>query len=119
MPRLLLPTPNRAHKALSPSHMPSPGPLKAPIISDIASAFYPPPRLTKNQLEDVVVDKEVVTVLGQVEDLSELHRPLLLVDLQLAGHKDNDAAADGGLGVEGGVGEVVLDALEGETLEKV
>lgn len=72
------------------------------------------PNLTKDQLEDVVVDKVVVAVLGQVEDLGEVHGPLLLVDLQLAGDEDNDAVGDGGLRVEGG--RDVLDTLEGEVL---
>lgn len=86
------------------------------IVCFSVSLSLPSLYLTENELEDVVIDKEVVAVLGQVEDLGELHRPLLLVDLQLAGHEDNDAAADGGLGVEGGVGEVVLDGPEGKAL---
>lgn len=73
--------------------------------------------LTKDELEDVVVDKVVVAVLGQVEDLGKVHGPLLLVDLQLARDEDNDAVADCGLGVEGG--RDVLDTLEGEVLKGV
>lgn len=70
--------------------------------------------LTEDQLKDVVEDKVVVAVLGQVEELREVHGALLLVDLELAGDQDNDAVADGGLGVDGR-GDV-LDALEGEVL---
>lgn len=68
------------------------------------------PDLTKDQLEDVVVDKVAVGVLGQVEGLREVHGALLLIDQELASDEDNDALVGAGLGILGR--DLVLDLLE-------
>jgi len=67
--------------------------------------------LTVNQLEDVVEDKVVAgRVTHQLESLGVILGALLLVDQELAGNENDDAALKGGLGIEGR--NLVLDLLE-------
>lgn len=50
-----------------------------------------PPYLTKDQLKDIVVNVVLASVVpGKLEDLGEVHGPLLLVDLQLTRDKDQN-----------------------------
>ena len=100
--------------------------------------------LTENELEDVVVDEVVATILEELECLGVVHGALLLIDLkateriplvssyesskeggervlarayqELSGDEDQDTVVESGLGIEGR--DLVLDLLEGETLKR-
>lgn len=48
--------------------------------------------LTENELEDIVDGEPPLTILGELEDLAEVHRALLLVDLYGARDKKRGVA---------------------------